>query len=819
MIGIAWQTLRARWAGFAGTFVALALGGCLVSGTVDVLASNAASPELPRRYSAAPAVVAVDPYLHASHHAQRLAAQPPLPAGVVARVEAVPGARVVEDRVFHAQVAGGSADSVGRPWSAAAAAPYRLVAGRPPRTAGEIVLTGGATPGEVVTVYTARGPAPYTVAGVARPARAAPDETPVFFTDDQAARLSPRVTALAVWPGTAAGAVRRAAGADATVLTGAGRASLEPDVVHRRARTVTGLLAIMTGVATFVSIFVVASTFAYGVAQRRREIALLRMVGGTPRQVRRMLLAEALAVGMLASATGTLLSLPFGGLVGAVMVHYGLAPAGFTVAPRWWPPAVGVGTGLVVALLGVWAASRRARRVRPIEALRDASVDRRVMTASRWIFGLSFLGGGVAMLAGMAAADDTGGRITRVVFASELLIVGVALLGPVLIPPLVRLLTLPLRRLRGPGGLLVREGALAARRRTVATVAPVLVTVGMTASLLGTVGTLNAATAADRRHGLLASSVVVSHGSAGITGSALTALRAVPGATVVATTDTTLFAVGAGTLVSLDAVAVDPVALPNVLDTPVHSGSLAELAAGRDTIAVGAQAAKATGWRAGQRVRIWLADGTEARVRVAAVLADTTAGSATYLPADLVAGHLGTALPDTAYVTGGDPAALARAVAGQGARVIPRAAYTDAADTKDATEMWVLMGLILGIATVYTSISIANTLIMATADRRGEFAALRLAGATPRQVLRFVAAEAATVVLIGGVLGLGIAAVVLLALSGALPDRGGGVAFTMPWSVLGAIAAGCLVLAVVASVLPARAALRARSVDLAGTRG
>jgi putative ABC transport system permease protein len=104
------------------------------------------------------------------------------------------------------------------------------------------------------------------------------------------------------------------------------------------------------------------------------------------------------------------------------------------------------------------------------------------------------------------------------------------------------------------------------------------------------------------------------------------------------------------------------------------------------------------------------------------------------------------------------------------------------------------------------------------ADRRGEFAALRLAGATPTQVLRFVAAESAMVVLVGGALGLGVAAAVLLGLRTGLADSGNGAPIVMPWGILAAITAGCLVLAVAASVLPARAAPHARALNLAGTR-
>lgn len=125
--------------------------------------------------------------------------------------------------------------------------------------------------------------------------------------------------------------------------------------------------------------------------------------------------------------------------------------------------------------------------------------------------------------------------------------------------------------------------------------------------------------------------------------------------------------------------------------------------------------------------------------------------------------------------------------------------------------------LVLGIALLYTGISLANTMVMATSDRVRELAVLRLAGATRWQVLRLVAAEALMVVVVGGVLGVLVAGLNLAGMWGALGLLSVWTPIEIPWAALGWTVAACAVLAVLSAVAPAALALRRRAVELAGT--
>jgi putative ABC transport system permease protein len=153
-----------------------------------------------------------------------------------------------------------------------------------------------------------------------------------------------------------------------TVLIASTRPTQPPGALD----DVPSLMAVTASIAGFVAVFVVASTFAFTVAQRRQEIALLRLVGATPAQLRRMLLGEALSLGAVAALAGCALSLPGSRLLTSMLIRSGLAPAWFQAPPNAAALLLAFGLGLAVALLGVLLASRRAGTVRAVEALRDA---------------------------------------------------------------------------------------------------------------------------------------------------------------------------------------------------------------------------------------------------------------------------------------------------------------------------------------------------------------------------------------------------------------------------------------------------------------
>ncbi|MEW2051710.1 ABC transporter permease [Streptomyces sp. NPDC005476] len=812
MLSVALRTLRARWAAFAGSFVALALGVALLTVMGQALAASLAAPaRAPERFAVAPVVVKGQDTLRvatpAGERTKALARPRPVPAATVAALRAK--GRVTEDRSFPVRVAGipGAPDDlVGHPWSTARFAPYALTAGRAPEAADEVVTSGGwAAVG--IRLRTADGPA--RVVGTVR---GLGFEHAVFYPDARAARLSPESSQLVV---EATAADVRAVLADedpdghVRILTGDARRLADADP-GRDAEALTALNALFGtagGVTAFVSVFVVASTFAFAVDRRRREFGLLRTAGATPGQVRRTVLAEALLVGTLASATGCALGAYGAPLLGEWVVDGALAPRWYAIggpSAGVWPYHLAFWTGLSVALCGALAASWRAGRTAPAQALREASVDGRALTRGRLVCGAALLLTAVATLA-YSLVTDPGELLHRKSYISRpmLLITAVALLSPLTVRPLIP-------RLPGVVGLLTRAGAVAAVRRTAAVAAPVLVTVALAGSLLGATATIGEAEAAEARQRTAADFVVTPRDGTVLRPGALERLRQVPGTVVSASSATAVYTLEDGVaLVKSEARAADPALLAATVRLPVTAGRLADLDDG--SIVVNEEWAR---HRVGQRVRVWLGDGTPKTLRIAAVLTVGTGGNGAYVtPANAGGGGGGgedaVDRVDVRVRAGADAAAVAAGLrAVDGTRVMDRAQWIRAArpETNRTTRLGML--LVLGIALLYTGISLANTLVMAAAERRSDLTALRLAGATGGQILRLAAAEALTAVGLGSLLGLLVTAVNLAGLTGALRLLSAPPTIVLPWPAIGWTAAACALVATTTALTSTAPALR-----------
>ncbi|MEU7404682.1 FtsX-like permease family protein [Streptomyces sp. NPDC044948] len=821
MLTVTLHTLRTRWVAFVGSFVALALGVALLTVTGLALASSLDAPErAPERFAAAPVVVRGQDTLRVpTPSGERTKALPrprPVPAATLARLKRL--GTVVEDRSFAVRVHDrhGPGDLVGHPWSTAAFAPYRIDAGRAPHTADEVVVTGDwAAPGE--RVRTDRGALRVvgTMSGLGF-------EDAVFFTDARAARLAPvSVQAAVDAPVTA---VRDAVRGDTgvRVLTGDERryADADPDRDAEALTAMNALFGTAGGVTAFVSVFVVASTFAFTVARRRREFGLLRMVGATPGQLRRTVLAEALAVGVLASATGCVLGSYGAPHLAARVVDGGLAPRWFTIGDHAWPYHAAFWTGLVVALCGAVAASWRAGRTGPVEALREASADTGAMTPGRWLCGAGLLLTALVTL-GVSLAGDPGDLLHRKTYVTRpmLLITAIALLAPVAVGPLARLLTWLPARLPGAAGMLVRENTATAVRRSAAVAAPVLVTVALAGSLLGATATLTGAKTAETRERTAAALVITApDGGTGFDAGTLARLRATPGAEVSPSSTSAVFVLEEGVaLIGSEARAVaDPGALAATTRLPLAAGKVTDL--DDDSIIVNEEWERHT---VGERVRVWLGDGTERTLRVAAVLTTGTGDNGVYVtPANAPGAPVDRV--DVGLADGADADAVAQrlreAVGPAGGQVSTRDEWIAAAHPKSGGTTRLGLFLVLGIALLYTGISLVNTALMATSDRVRDLAVLRLAGATDGQVLRMVGAEALTVVAVGALLGLVVAGLGLAGLWTALALLSVPAAPVLPWAAVGTVVGACAVLAVTASVVPAGLILRRRTGEAAGIR-
>ena len=162
-----------------------------------------------------------------------------------------------------------------------------------------------------------------------------------------------------------------------------------------------GLMA-LTGMfgalALVIALFVIAGALGLAIQLREREIALLRAIAATPRQVRRMLRWEAVLLALAASAAGYLPGVALAhGLIDAFSQR-GLAPDGMEVAGGAVPAIVTVGATVVCALVAAWAGSRRASKVAPTRALQDAAVEPRMIGRLRLLAGLVAVAGGAATL-------------------------------------------------------------------------------------------------------------------------------------------------------------------------------------------------------------------------------------------------------------------------------------------------------------------------------------------------------------------------------------------------------------------------------------
>lgn len=595
------------------------------------------------------------------------------------------------------------------------------------------------------------------------------------------------------WTGLLGAAVALALGVALVAVMGLGiAAAVAVPGGGEQAVTVNALLGTAGGVAAFVSVFVVASTFSYAVAARQRELGLLRLSGATGAQVRTVVVTEAAVVGVVASAAGVLLGRAAAPWLGRALLDGGVAPAGYAIGGQTWPLHLAFWTGVTTALAGAGAAAWRAGRLGPLDALREADAEAGAMTAGRWVWGAGLLLFAVGLTA-WRLGTDPGDLLKRKTYTVQpMLLTGACgLLAPVLVRPLVRTLG---RLGTGWSGRLVRANAMAAGRRTAAVAAPVLMTVALAGSLPGAAAMIGAAKTAELRAHTSADYV--------ITGDALPdrladAVRRLPGVTSASSATTELRVPEDGrAVIDTGARAVEPAAFARLARLPVVAGSLTAL--DDHGIVVNQEWERHT---VGDRVTVHLADGTRTTLRVTAVLRTGTGDNGAYVTAHNAPG----ARTDRIELRTGRPSrpllrqlrSLAREY---GATLATRDAWA-AARHPGGGPTRLGFAVVLGIALLYAVISLANTAVMATSARRREVGLLRLAGANRRQVLALFTAESLLAVAAGAVLGTAVAALGLAAMRSALGLLSVDAPTLFPWTATAAPAAICALAAALATAL------------------
>ncbi|MGW1710583.1 FtsX-like permease family protein [Streptomyces sp. NPDC002206] len=856
MLVLALKTLATRKGSLIGTFVALFLGSAVLSVCGILLESGLRTSQPPERYAAADVVVAGRQEAHSPRPAgkskaamaQPLVERVPVAADVARRLAAVAGVgSVVTDIGVPARVIGpggivlpgaNGAPSTGHNWSSTRMGPYTLLSGRAPVGDHQVVLDeklaqrAQVAVGDTVSLMTRSRPQRFGVTGVvALHGVSSPRRSVVFFSDDLTKRLAARdgvVDAVGVLaaPGSStkqlAGTVAAALGDQhLAVYRGQDRGQAEFLDVAATGSTLVLVASAVAGNIFLVTVFVVTSTLSLAMAHRRRETALLRAVGATPGQIRRMMTAEALVVAFV----GGLLGWP----VGVAVVHgmrdrlavHGFVPPDFQPVIGPLSAAGAVVMTVLTASTAVLVAARRANRIRPIEALGEAALERPDLGKGRLITGCVLAAGAVAVF---VTGLTRGGDFTALVGLANSLVLVMVITAAVLGPLMARMSLLvlaPLLRTSKVTGYLAAANHRAHLRRLAAAVTPLILAVSFAATVVFAQTTAVQAAREQMRDGMVASHVLTAaEGVAPDVADEVRRLHEVKSATgVVRTTVVATPAHTGGEPVALSAQGVDPTALGATMDLKPRAGRLDRL--NRNTIALSAVASSELGRGLGDRVRLQLGDGTSLSPTVVAVYERGMGFADITFDHDLLLAHTTSHLDASVLVrtvtdadAHGTAAALAH-VAGRypGTAVQDPGAAGEQMRQQEANA-WVNY-LLAALTLVYAGVTVANTQMMNTAARRREFALLRLGGTTATQVMRMMRWESLAVVLAGVGIGTLASVPALVLVSLALTNSPWP---TVPPLVYLVIAGGTAALTVTAALLPTRAVLRTPPMEAIGPK-
>ncbi|MEU9876167.1 FtsX-like permease family protein [Streptomyces phaeochromogenes] len=832
--GLARAAVRFKPASFAGTFVALMMSALIVAACGILLETGARASVPAERYARAPVVVAAD-------QSVRLVADSidgpeetvyPLPdtarvdVGLAAKASRAQGAEAaMPDFTF--PVRQGSGALAGHGWGSHAFTGTALSAGAAPRT-GEVVLdattarTAKADVGDTVALETAVGRTDFRVSGLAKAGEgdtaaagaagaagaAAGGKATAWFADAEAPALAGhpgKADAIAVLAADgadtnalAAAVEKSLAGSGAQVHTGDGRGEAEERGLAYAKETLLGLGSQFGGIATLVAVFTAAGTVALSVGQRTREFALLRAVGATPRQVRRAVATEALLVAPLAGLVGCLPGIALARWWFGQLKDRGAIPEAVDLHVSWIPLLAAVGTGLLAALGSGWLAGRRPAKIKPGQALTEASVERLRPGVIRTVLGLGALAGG-AVFAGVAssAAGDNAANASLGVF-----MLAVALLGPLVARLCAALFGLLLRG-GGASAALAAANSRTNARRLASAITPIVLAMAFASTLVFMHTSESQIASEQLRDGITADHVVTD--PAGLpTGSADRAARAPGVDAAVSLLDTqVLVRVESGGETTLQGAATQGISgsgaqLAKVQDLDVRSGSLDRVGAGR--IAIDKTLATSAKVKVGDKLPLHLPDGTEARPEVVAVYGRGLGLAAVTMDRASLAGHVTSAFDSTLLVRGGDAKPLAAL-----GEVTDASGYAVEQNVDRELGAWAnyTMAAVLG---GFAVIAAVNTLVMTVLDRRRELATLRLVGSTRRQVLHMLHWESLLVSVAGVALGTTIAMITLTPMMRGLT----GESPHIPPLLYATFAATAVSLGLLAVTLPARAALRDR---------
>lgn len=570
----------------------------------------------------------------------------------------------------------------------------------------------------------------------------------------------------------------------------------------------TGLL-IFAGVSLFVGIFLIYNTFTMLVAQRTKELALLRAIGANRGQVKRSVLAEAAVVGLIASVIGLVSGI---GLAVAMRSAMGLFDAKIPAGDLIIAPAtilIALVIGILVTMLAAWLPARRTARIAPVAAMGSAHLP---ATMKSLVLRNSI--GSVLALAGigvvfLGVSQKSEGR-TVIAGGAFFLLIGIFVLLPMLSRPVIALVRPLLEKVFGVAGKLAAQNAVRNPRRTAVTAASL--TIGLTLvtamSVIGiTVG--QAVDKATTQNVKADYKVTMAGEGMNLDKSVLPALEKGKGVTAVSPKTLEIVKLaGTSQVVS----GVNPAALADVLEVRTTAGNLAAL--GQGQLMVSAKEAEKKGLKVGSTVDAQFYDGQKGTLQVGAIFDAKDQLDDYVLDNKILAAHNEEQyLPEVLVKTAGGASEANQLAVIDALGKSPAIKVSDKADMRNEmagminTSLNIMYGL-LGMALIIAVLGVINTLAMSVYERQQEIGMLRAVGLDRGRVKNMIRLEAVVISLFGAVLGIGVGVFLAWAGGKTIAASIPGYELVIPFDRIGIFFALAGLVGVLAAMWPARSAAR-----------
>jgi putative ABC transport system permease protein len=574
------------------------------------------------------------------------------------------------------------------------------------------------------------------------------------------------------------------------------------------------------GIAVLVGVFLIVNTFSMLIAQRTRELGLLRALGADRRQVRRSVLLEATLLGLVGSTLGLAAGIGLAAGLIELMGVFGMNLKSTEMVIGLATPVSAYVVGVGVTFVAAYLPARRAAGVSPMAALADAEVagvgrPLRVRAVVGAVVGAA----GAAALVGCAAATDTGSAASLLGLGVVLTLIATVIAGPLLVRPVIRVLGAAFPALFGSVGRMSQRNALRNPRRTGATAAALMVGLALVGGMSVASASMTKSFDQEIDKTLGADFVVQNQNFMPFPQEVTDKVRGTEGAGLVVRQRFTPVEVRLpdGDRVETTAAAYDP-QLDEVAHVTYAEGDTADALAD-GAIAMDREFAREHDVRIGSTIPVRFPAGRSAELKVGALTdQDTADGFGMQGGLYFGFGTIEKYVPD-----GQDSALYVNAASGTGADELrsrlertldpyPQVQVRDQADYKELVrnQISVLLYLVyalLGLAIVIAVLGVVNTLALSVVERTREIGLLRAIGLARRQLRRMIRLESVMIAVFGAFLGLALGLVWGVCVQQVLALQGMK-ALAIPWGTVVAVVVGSAVVGIVAALLPALRASR-----------